>query len=285
MSGWLQPEPANWWQIVDSAIEEDVGGVGDLTGGCLEPNLLVDWYIEAQADAVLSGVGIIEHLFSPYSTDPEEVLIEVHKIDGERIQRGDRIAEGTMVARRAMMAERTALNFVMHLSGVATLTSQFVAKIEGTDARIVDTRKTIPGMRLLQKYAVRCGGGGNHRMGLFDAVMIKDNHIMATGSIREAVSRVRSYISHMVKVEVECTSLEQVAEAVSCNVDVILLDNMDPFMMREAVKKFEGRAMFEASGGINLDTVRGVAQTGVDLISVGALTHSAVAVPFHMEIS
>lgn len=285
MSAWLQPEPINWWEIVEDALEEDVGGVGDLSGGCLEPNLLVDWYIEAQADGVLSGVGIIEHLLSPYPTDPEDVIIEIHKVDGDRVQRSDRIVEGTMIARRTLMAERTGLNFLMHLSGVATLTSQFVARVEGTDAKIVDTRKTIPCLRSLQKYAVRCGGGGNHRMGLFDAAMIKDNHIMATGSIREAVSRLRTYLSHMAKIEVECTTLEQVAEAVSCNVDAILLDNMDPFMMREAVKKFEGRCLFEASGGINLDTVRGVAQTGVDVISVGALTHSAPALPFHMEIS
>jgi nicotinate-nucleotide pyrophosphorylase (carboxylating) len=149
----------------------------------------------------------------------------------------------------------------------------------------VDTRKTAPLLRSLQKYAVRCGGGYNHRMGLFDGVMLKDNHIAATGSIKKAVETARMYISHMAKIEVECETLEQVAEAVEAGVDVVLLDNMDPFMMREAVKKHRGRCLFEASGGIDLDTVRGVAQTGVDLISVGALTHSAPSMAFHMEIT
>lgn len=270
---------------MDDAIEEDLGGVGDLTGGCLEPNLLCDWYIEAQADGVVSGVGIAEYLLQPAPAEPDDIYIEVHKNDGDRIQRGDRILEGTLPARRALMAERTALNFVMHLSGVATLTAEFVSRVAGTNARIVDTRKTIPNLRALQKYAVRCGGGHNHRMGLFDAVMIKDNHILATGSITEAVTRVRSYVSHLTKIEVECTTLEMVDEAVGLGVDVVLLDNMDPFMMREAVKKHESRVIFEASGGISLDTVKGVAQTGVDVISVGALTHSAVALPFHMELS
>jgi nicotinate-nucleotide pyrophosphorylase (carboxylating) len=140
-------------------------------------------------------------------------------------------------------------------------------------------------MRQLQKYAVRCGGGRNHRFGLFDAVMVKDNHILAVGSITEAVRRIRTYVSHLTKIEVECTTLEQVAEAVELGVDVILLDNMDPFMMREAVREHEGKCLFEASGGISLDTVRGVAQTGVDLISVGALTHSAPSLALHLEIS
>lgn len=285
MSAWYQPEPINWWYAVDDAIEEDLGGVGDLTGGCLEPNLLAEWYIEAQADGVLCGVGVAEYLLQPAPGDPDEIFTEVFKRDGDEFSRGDRIMEGTLPARRALMAERTALNFLMHLSGVATLTNQFVERVQGTHARIVDTRKTIPNLRALQKYAVRCGGGHNHRMGLFDAVMIKDNHILATGSITSAVERVRSYISHLTKIEVECSDLTQVDEAMNCRVDVILLDNMDPFMMREAVKKYEGKVLFEASGGINLDTVRGVAQTGVDVISVGALTHSAVSIPFHMELS
>lgn len=284
MSAWLQPEPANWWHLVDDAIEEDLGSVGDLTGGCLDPNLVVDWYIEAQADGVVCGVGVAEHLLTPYSSDPDDMTIETHKVDGDTVIRGDRIIEGTLSARRVLMAERTALNFMMHLSGIATLTRQFVERVDGTRATIVDTRKTIPGLRQVQKYAVRCGGGRNHRFGLFDAVMIKDNHIMAVGSITEAVRRVRSYVPHTAKIEVECSTLEQVKEAVACHVDIIMLDNMDPFMMREAVKANDGTCQFEASGGISLDTVRGVAQTGVDLISVGALTHSAVSLPLHLEI-
>lgn len=283
MSAWLQPEPAAWWHVVEDAIQEDLGS-GDLTGGCLDVDLESEWYIEAQAEGVVCGVGIAEHLLAPMPNDPESHTIEVHRNDGDRVRRGDRIIEGTLNTRRLLASERTALNFIMMLSGTATLTSQFVQRVEGTRARIVDTRKTLPMLRGLQKYAVRCGGGGNHRMGLFDAVMIKDNHIAACGGIRKAVDRVRSYLSHMHKIEVECTSLEQVDEAVRAGVDVVLLDNMDPFMMREAVKRHDGSVLFEASGGVSLETVRGVAQTGVDLISVGALTHSAVAIPFHLEV-
>ena len=284
MGAWLQPEPANWWAIVDEAIAEDVGP-GDVTSGCIDPNLLVDWYIEAQEDGILCGAGIAEYLLAPYPSDPEEVKFTGNRDDGERFQRGERVLEGSLPARRVLMAERTVLNFMMHLSGVATLTDKYVQKIEGTRAKIIDTRKTIPGIRSLQKYAVRCGGGANHRMGLFDGALLKDNHIKASGGVRKAVETIRSYASHMTKIEVECESLEMVDEAIDSGADIILLDNMDPFMMREAVKKYEGKAVFEASGGISMDTVRGVAKTGVDLISIGALTHSAPALPFHMEIS
>lgn len=263
---------------------EDVGS-GDVTSGCLDPDLQVDWYIEAQEAGVLCGVGIAEYLLSPYGSDPEDAKLVLHHADGDRIERGDRIVEGALPGRRVMMAERTVLNFLMHLSGVSTLTSAFVQRVSETKAKIVDTRKTLPGLRPLQKYAVRCGGGSNHRMGLFDGVLIKDNHIAAVGSIRKAVECIRSYASHMIKVEVECESAEMVDEAVRAGVDIVLLDNMDPFMMRECVKKHGDKVMFEASGGISLDTVRGVAQTGVDLISVGSLTHSAPAMAFHMEIS
>jgi len=284
MGAWLQPEPSNWWNIVDDAIMEDVGS-GDVTSGCIDPDLLVDWFIEAQEDGVLSGAGVAEYLLAPYSSDPDDAKLIMHRTDGEPIARGERISEGTLSARRVMMAERTVLNFLMHLSGIATLTSQYVERVNGAKARIVDTRKTLPGLRALQKYAVRCGGGANHRMGLFDGALIKDNHIAAVGGVRKAVEGVRSYASHMTKIEVECETLEMVDEAIRAGADVVLLDNMDPFMMREATKKHAGKVVFEASGGISLDTVKGVAQTGVDLISVGALTLSAPALAFHMEIS
>jgi nicotinate-nucleotide pyrophosphorylase (carboxylating) len=284
MGAWLQPEPSDWWSIVDDAIVEDVGP-GDITSGCIDANLLVDWYIEAQEDGILCGSGIAEYMLTPYGSDPDEAKITLNKVDGDRIQRGDRVMEGSLPARRVMMAERTALNFLMHLSGVATVTDTFVKKVEGTKARIIDTRKTIPGLRALQKYAVRCGGGANHRLGLFDGALVKDNHIKAVGSIKRAVETIRSYASHLTKIEVECESLEMVDEAIKAGAEVILLDNMDPFMMRDAVRKYEGQALFEASGGISLDTVRGVAQTGVDFISIGFITHSAPAVAFHMEIN
>lgn len=284
MSSWQQPEPTNWWHLVDEAIEEDVGS-GDVTGGCVDPDLVSEFHIEAQADGVICGTGIAEYLLSPYPNDPDTSRFEVLRNDGESVQRGDRIVEGQIPARRALMAERTVLNFMMMLSGVATLTSQFVKRVEGTNAKIVDTRKTVPGLRGLQKYAVRCGGGHNHRMGLFDGALIKDNHIAACGSIRAAVESVKSYAPHTINIEVECRNLEEVQEAMQAGSDIILLDNMDPFDMREAVKKYNGDAMFEASGGISLDTVKGVAQTGVDYISIGALTHSAPSLMLHMEFS
>lgn len=278
----MQPEPANWTLIVDDAFHEDVGS-GDVTSACLDPELLTDWYIEAQAEGVLCGAGIAEYLLYPYQGDPETAYFTLHKGDGDRVVRGDRIAEGRLSARRVLTAERTVLNFMMHLSGVATMTDQFVSRVEGTSCRIVDTRKTLPNLRALQKYAVRCGGGYSHRMGLYDGVMIKDNHIVACGGISEAVARVRKYASHLIKIEVECQTLDDVAEALDSGADVVLLDNMDPFMMREAVRRNRGRCLFEASGGITLETVRGVAQTGVDIISVGQLTHSAPALAMHME--
>lgn len=284
MSSWQQPEPSNWWHVVDEAIEEDVGS-GDVTGGCVDPELVTEFYIESQGDGVICGTGIAEYLLSPYPNDPDSCKFEILRADGEGVQRGDRIAEGEIPARRALMAERTVLNFMMMLSGVATLTSQFVKRVEGTNAKIVDTRKTVPMLRGLQKYAVRCGGGHNHRMGLFDGVLIKDNHVAACGSIRNAVESVRSFAPHTINVEVECRNLDEVQEAMQSGADIILLDNMDPFDMREAVKKYNGDAMFEASGGITLDTVKGVAQTGVDYISIGALTHSAPSLMLHMEFS
>jgi len=283
VSTWLQPEPQNWWLIVEDAIAEDVGS-GDVTGGALSEELTVSWHIEAQNDGVLAGVGIAEYLFSAYGNDPEACFVEVHRVDGEFVTRGERVISGLTLGRRAMMAERTALNFMMHMSGIASLTDQYVRRVEGTHAKIVDTRKTLPLLRGLQKYSVRCGGGHNHRMGLYDGAMLKDNHIAAAGSITNAIQTLRGYLSHMTKIEVECESLSQVDEAVKAGADVILLDNMDPFMMREAVKTHKGKCLFEASGGINLDTVRGVAQTGVDIISVGAITHSVPAMNFHLEI-
>jgi nicotinate-nucleotide pyrophosphorylase (carboxylating) len=282
VSAWLQPEPTNWWPIVDDALAEDIGS-GDITSGCLDPELMLSWRIEAQAEGYLSGVGIADFLLGPVQGDPEDAWTETHRVDGDFVKRGDLVIEGRALARRILTCERTALNFLMHMSGVATLTSHFVKRVEDTQARIVDTRKTIPLLRALEKYAVRCGGGHNHRMGLYDGVMIKDNHIAAVGGIQPAVERVRSYVSHMVKIEVECESMEQVEEAVKAGADIVLLDNMDPFMMREAASKFKGQCMFEASGGVTLETVRAIAQTGVDLISVGALTHSALALPFHLE--
>ena len=168
---WLDPEPAGWWDVVDDAVQEDMG-YGDITGGCLDPELMAGWFIEAQGDGVACGVGVADFLLGPQSGDPDSASIDVLLSDGEEVQRGTRVMEGVTLARRLVAAERTALNFLMHLSGVATLTRQYVERVKGTDARIVDTRKTIPGLRLMQKYAVRCGGGHNHRMGLYDSALM-----------------------------------------------------------------------------------------------------------------
>ena len=282
MGVWLQSEPQNWWQIVEDALIEDLGS-GDVSSGVVPAEETARWYIEAQNEGIVCGAGIVEYLLSPTGADPETSRIAMVHEDGDHVSRGQVIARGVIPARRALASERTALNFLMILSGVATLTREFVKRVDGTGAKIVDTRKTVPLLRGLQKYAVRCGGGHNHRMGLFDGAMLKDNHIRAAGSIGAAVNHFKTYASHMTKLEIECETLEDVARAVEAGADVVLLDNMSPFDMREAVKQHRGRCLFEASGGIHLDTVRAVAATGVDLISVGALTHSAPAIAFHME--
>jgi nicotinate-nucleotide pyrophosphorylase (carboxylating) len=183
-----------------------------------------------------------------------------------------------------LKAERTALNFIQRLSGIATLTRAYVDRLEGVNVRIVDTRKTTPGWREIEKYAVKIGGGSNHRMGLYDGVLIKDNHIAAGGGIRMAVDAARKRIHHLVKIEVEVTNMVELAEALSAGADVIMLDNMTPDQIRKAVKEINSRALVEVSGGVNLENIRGLAQAGVDFISVGALTHSAKSVDMSMKI-
>ena len=272
--GWMHPEPEGWLDLLDSAMVEDVGS-GDLAAHLLEPDEVSDWYIEAQGDGVVCGLGIAAELFD---------LEDVPYRDGDRVSPGTIVMRGDLESHLLLTCERTALNFIMHLSGVATLTRKFVDAVDGLPVMIVDTRKTLPGLRALQKYAVRCGGGRSHRMGLYDALMIKDNHIRACGSISDAVAKARASLGHMVKIEVECEQFEQVREAVGCGVDVVMLDNMTLDEMRRCVGEFKNLAIFEASGGVNLDTVRGIAETGVDVISVGALTHSAPALPFHLEV-
>jgi nicotinate-nucleotide pyrophosphorylase (carboxylating) len=282
-SGWRHPAPEGWYDLVWGAIAEDVG-TGDLSSAALEPGATVEWSIEAQAKGVLCGVGIAVELLMPEGDDPQECDAVALLHDGDAVRSGDVVAEGTTDVNRLLSRERTLLNFLMVLSGVATMTKAFVDQVAGLGVEIVDTRKTVPFLRSLQKYAVRCGGGRNHRMGLYDGIMLKDNHIKAVGSIRDAVAKVRSIAGQMTLIEVECTTLEQVDEAVRAGADIVMLDNMDPFMMKDAVKKFGEQVKLEASGGITLETVKGVAKTGVHSISVGSLTHSAPALPFHLEI-
>lgn len=279
MTGWQHPYPADYGDALELALVEDIGP-GDLTAACLDPHLNVRGLIEAQATGIVCGVGIAAECLSAVAE--VEVLIE----DGDSVESGTPVLNLEGPAVGCLSHERVALNFLMHLSGIASLTHQFVEAVKGTKASIVDTRKTLPGMRSLQKYAVRCGGGRNHRMGLYDAVMIKDNHIQACGSISKAVERARKRIPHTAKIEVEISRLSQLGEAVNAGADIIMLDNMSPQDMAEAVQKVAGKSvLLEASGGINLSSVRQVAETGVHLISVGALTHSAPALPLHLELS
>ena len=203
--------------------------------------------------------------------------------DGSRVEAGAELLTLSGATRTLLRAERVALNLVQRLCGIAALTATFADQVAGTKAKIVDTRKTTPGLRLLEKYAVRSSGGHNHRYSLSDGVLIKDNHIAACGSITQAVQRVRSRVPHTINVEVETDTLAQVEECLACGVGVIMLDNMDLVTMRQAVQLINGRALVEASGGVNLQTVRSIAETGVDIISVGALTHSAKACDIGMD--
>ncbi|GAH79753.1 unnamed protein product, partial [marine sediment metagenome] len=213
-----------------------------------------------------------------------EICFQPKIKDGNKILPGEILAEITGPARTILKGERVTLNFLQRMSGIATITSKFCQEVKDLPVRIVDTRKTTPGLRILEKYAVRMGGGYNHRFGLYDAVLIKDNHIAVAGGIKSAVNSVRKQISHTSNIEVEVENLSQLQEALEMKVDIIMLDNMDLETMKEAVKMVKGEALIEASGGITLEKVREIAQTGVDLISVGALTHSVKALDINMEI-
>jgi nicotinate-nucleotide pyrophosphorylase (carboxylating) len=232
---------------------------------------------------VICGLQVAQMVFWELAGEGCE-RTEQLRADGEAVEAGATVMEIAGSAEIILTAERVALNFAQRLSGIATLTRCFVEAIEGTNARITDTRKTTPGLRLLEKYAVRCGGGVNHRFALDDMVLIKDNHIALCGGVTAALERARQNAGHAVKIEIECDTLEQVREAANAGADVILLDNMPPGVLREAVQTIAGRAVTEASGGVNLGTVRAIAESGVDVISVGALTHSARALDIGLDV-
>ena len=258
---------------VAAALAEDLGLAGDITSeAAIPPGARASGAIATRKAGVVAGVQLVAAAFKALDGDTRvKVLIS----DGGRLKPGDVIARISGNARALLGAERVALNFLGHLSGIATLTRAYVDRIEGTRARIIDTRKTTPGLRALEKHAVRAGGGLNHRFGLFDAILIKDNHIAAAGGIAKAMAGLRQRAGHKVKIEVEVTSLAELDEALAHGPDAVLLDNMPVPMLKAAVDKVAGRTVTEASGGVTLDTVRQIAETGVDLISVGALTHSA----------
>ena len=267
--------------LISRALAEDIGS-GDITTSCtVSPNAEGRGRIVAREPLVLAGIDIARQVFLKVDSG---LAITLAQSDGSRAMEGDKLLEiiGDLAA--MLMAERTALNFLQRLSGIATLTRAFVDKVVGTSARILDTRKTTPGYRLFEKAAVRAGGGYNQRFGLYDGIIIKDNHIAAAGSIQQAVGAARASNRHSLRVEVEVETLDQLAEAIAAGADAIMLDNMDLKTMAEAVRRTGGKVPLEASGGITLDNVREVAATGVDLISVGALTHSARAVDMSMEI-
>jgi nicotinate-nucleotide pyrophosphorylase (carboxylating) len=269
---------------VKSALAEDVGG-GDVTTLATVPkSLMFTTVLRAREPLVVAGLEIAAAAFRRLSSS---VKIKYLVHDGTHVGRGDNLLRISGSARAILTAERVALNFVQHLSGIATLTAQFVAAVKGTRAQILDTRKTTPGWRRFEKYAVACGGGKNHRLGLFDMVLIKDNHLAALrnekpNAVAAAIQQARKKFPKL-KVEVETDTIEQVAQAVDAGADIILLDNMNPEQLRSAVKITKGRAKTEASGGVNLGTVRAIAGSGVDFISVGALTHSARAVDIGLD--
>lgn len=260
-------------RAVEDALAEDLGLAGDLTtDATVSADALADADIVARQAGVVAGLDLAEAAFRAMDG---EVRFERLKSDGDCLARGDRVARVTGRARAILTGERVALNYLGRLSGIASLTRQYVDAIRGTRAAIADTRKTTPGLRAFEKYAVRCGGGQNHRTGLFDAILIKDNHIVAAGGVEAALERARAYAGHMVKIEVEVDTLEQLAVVLKHRVDAVLLDNMPPAVLKEAVRMVDGRFLTEASGGVTLATVRAIAEAGVDLISVGGLTHSA----------
>jgi nicotinate-nucleotide pyrophosphorylase (carboxylating) len=251
-----------------AALMEDVGG-GDLTAQLIPGGHQAQGSVITRQDAILAGRAWFDACF--HRLDPNATIVW-NAEDGELVLAGQDLCQIRAETRALLTAERPALNFLQTLSGTATTTRRYVEAVTGTKARIVDTRKTLPGLRLAQKYAVRCGGGTNHRLGLYDGILIKENHIIAAGGIPQAMDRARTLANGSVFIQIEVETLEQLAEALDCGAKLILLDNMDLHQMRQAVGLTAGRAELEASGGIRLDTVRAIAETGVDRISIGCLT-------------
>jgi nicotinate-nucleotide pyrophosphorylase (carboxylating) len=267
--------------VVRAALAEDLGRAGDITSrACIDPGARLKANFVARQAGVIAGMDCARLAVAAMD---RSARFDAEVADGEAVSAGAVLARVDADARALLAAERVALNLMGRLSGIATLTAEYVARVAGTRAVIVDTRKTTPLLRALEKYAVRCGGGANHRFGLDDAVLIKDNHVAACGGVGEALRRVRERIDHMVKIEVEVDSLAQLAEALEHRPDVIMLDNFALADLEAAVTMAAGRAVLEASGGVALATVHAIAATGVDLISVGALTHSAPSLDIGLD--
>ena len=266
---------------VRAALLEDLGRAGDITTDAVIPaDVRAETALVARQPGVVAG---LDFALTAFRLIDPAITATVDRPDGTRLSPGDRIATIGGPARGILTAERTALNFLSHLSGIASATRGIVDAIAGTRAQVCCTRKTMPGLRFAQKYAVRAGGGSNHRFGLDDAVLIKDNHVAIAGGVREAVTRARAHVGHLVKIELEVDTLEQLAEAMQFRVDAVLLDNMGAEMLRQAVAMVDGRAITEASGRIRPDTAAAIAAAGVDLLSVGWLTHSATVLDIGLD--
>ena len=267
---------------VAAALAEDLGLAGDITtDSVIAPEMTASGVFAARKPGTIAGLDLTAAAFR--QLDPTTQL-DIFVPDGSSVEAGAVVARVSGSARALLTGERVALNFLGRLSGIATLTRRYVDAVAGTRAHIVDTRKTTPGLRAFEKYAVRAGGGMNHRIGLFDAVLIKDNHIAVAGGIGQAIAAARARAGHMVKIEIEVDTLDQLREALQHRIDAVLLDNMTPAQLAEAVREVDGRVITEASGGVNLETVRAIAEAGVDLISIGALTHSAPVLDLGLDV-
>ncbi|MCR9139102.1 MAG: carboxylating nicotinate-nucleotide diphosphorylase [Alphaproteobacteria bacterium] len=283
MTGLPSLSPLLIEQSVRAALEEDLGRAGDITSqATIAPDAVASAVLSSRELGIVSGIPLAHAAFR--LLDPDISVVPEAK-DGDLIEVGRTIARVEGNARAILSAERVALNFLMHMSGIATITSSFVKQITGTGAAICCTRKTIPGLRAIEKYAVRCGGGSNHRFGLDDAVLIKDNHIAVAGGVTEAIAAAKSYCGHLVKIEVEVDTLEQFNDALAAGPDVVLLDNMSLDELREAVRINDGKVKLEASGNVDQSTVAAIAGTGVDYISTSRITIAAPTLDIGLDVT
>jgi nicotinate-nucleotide pyrophosphorylase (carboxylating) len=275
-------------ELINKALDEDFGKNGDITSNLIIPDSQpIKFQISNREEIILCGADFMLMVFDEVAKrfkNKNKLIIEKKLSDGKKLKKNSIILQAVWDAKSVFAAERVALNLIQHLSGIATVTGKYVAKISGKKTKILDTRKTIPGLRILQKYAVVVGGGQNHRMTLDDGILIKDNHIAAAGGISEAVRMVKKNLSIKMRIEVECDNISQVQESLKNNVDIIMLDNMNLSQIKQAVKLINGKAKIEVSGGINLKNIAVISKTGVDYISVGALTHSVKAADIGLDI-
>jgi nicotinate-nucleotide pyrophosphorylase (carboxylating) len=268
--------------LIEIALKEDIGSGDITTDNLIDPQLEGKGIIIAKESLVVAGLNVAKQVFQYLDS---EVIFRSEYDDGDFLKKGAVLANVKGKLRALLSGERTALNFLQHLSGISTLVRSYMNELSDKNIRLVDTRKTTPGLRVLEKYAVRVGGAYNHRIGLYDGVLIKDNHIAAFGGIKKAIDHIRTRVPHLLKIEVEVSDLDQVKEALESNADVIMLDNMTIKQIKEAIAFIDNRAIVELSGGITKSGLKSLADTGVDIISVGALTHSARCVDISMQIS